>query len=183
MAAGLWREAAEASRGFDALDPRRAASLDALAGQAMAGGDAAAARQGWRDALDAWQAAEAWVAAMGIVEGARSSAFHLRLASRHPGAYPEIVRHRHRRTLAAGRAGTIANLAALDGDRTVLAAALEDRRAAFGHREKGAAAIAAWLGTPVAERVIDRFAERPPERDDDERRLYAAALLAPVLPA
>lgn len=181
MTAGLWREADEAAQAFAADDPRRAASLDALGSCALRDGRENEARALWRRALDAWAEAETWVAAMGVVEGARSSTFHVRLAGRHPGAYPEIVRLRHRRTLAAGRAGTAANLAARDDDRETLEAALADRSAAFGARESGAAAIAARLGRPVRERIVDRFAERPPVRDDDERRLYAAALLAPVL--
>lgn len=181
MTAGLWHEAGEAAQGFAAGDPRRAASLDALGSCALREGREDAARELWCRALDAWTEAEAWVEAMAVVEGARSSTFHVRLAGRHPGAYPEIVRLRHRRTLAAGRAATAANLAARDGDREALEAALVARCAAFGARESGAAAIAARLGRPVGERIVDRFAERPPVRDDDERRLYAAALLAPVL--
>ena len=181
MTAGLWHEADEAAQGFAAGDPRRAASLDALASRALRDGRENEARDVWRRALQAWSEAEAWVESMAVVEGARSSTFHVRLAGRHPGAYPEIVRLRHRRTLAAGRAGTAANLAARDGDREALEAALVARSAAFGARESGAAAIAALLGRPLRERVVDRFAERPPVRDDDERRLYSAALLAPVL--
>jgi len=181
MRAGLWAEAARAAEGFAPCDPRRAASLDALATLAQRQGRDDAAGPLRQQALTSWDAAEAWVAAMGVVEGARSSTFHVRLASRHPGAYPEIVRLRHRRTLAAGRAGTVANDAASAGDMAALETALAARREAFGPREAGAAAIAARLGRPVAERIVDRFAERPPRHDDDERRLYGAALLAPVL--
>lgn len=182
MRAGLWDDAARAAECFAAGDPRRAASLDALATLAHRHGREREARDLRHRALDRWQEAEAWVDAMAVVDGARSSTFHVRLAGRHPGAYPEIVRLRHRRTLAAGRAGTEANRAALDDDRAALEAALAARSDAFGPRESGAAAIALRLGHPVTLRIVDRFAERPPARDDDERRLYAAALLAPVLP-
>jgi hypothetical protein len=181
-AAGLlWRAAAAEARGFAEGDPRRAASFDALATLAGAEARDEAGRLLLRNALAAWDGAAAWVEAMSPGHGARSSAFHLRLEAKHPGAYPEIVRQRHRRTLAAGRAGTAANLAALEHDEAGLARALDARRAAFGPRESGAAAVAARLGLAVEGRVIDRFAERPPEGFDDERRLHAAALLAPVL--
>jgi hypothetical protein len=117
---------------------------------------------------------------MDIAQAARSSMFHLRLESKHSGAYPQISRARHARTLAAGAAGTKANLAFLMTDPDALDGAMMLRRAAFGRREAGAAAMAGVLGQIVEERIIDRWSERPPQRFDDERRLYAAALLAPI---
>jgi len=170
----LWREAQAMSETFDAADPRRAASLHVCA---IADGGT----DGFVAALAAWEKAEAWVETMGVVDGARSSLFHQRLEAKHRGAYPEIVRHRHRKTLTAGRAATEACLAARHSDTGAMTVALETRREAFGHRESEAAAMAAWLGQPVTERLVDRFAERPPPRPDDEARLYAAALLAPVV--
>ena len=180
-AAELWRAARAGAEAFAGADPRRATGLDALGSLALGAGDRAAARRHWRDALVAWDAALPWVEAMAVVEGARSSSFHARLVARHPGSYPEIVRRRHRRTLAAARAGSEANLGALDGDRAALGEALAARCAAFGPRESGAWAIAARLGMPLAEPPLDRFGACPPRRPDDERRLLAAALLAPVL--
>ena len=182
-AALLWRAAAGSARDLPDNDPRRAASLCALATLTLAEGRDEAARLLWRRALEQWDAAAAWVEAMGVAQGARSSTFHLRLETKHKGAYPEIVRVRHRRTLAAGRAGSVANLAALEGDAGALARALDDRREAFGPRETGAAAIAARLDLDVEQPVVARFRERPPTGFDDEHRLYAAALLAPVLAA
>lgn len=173
-ALALWKSAHKLTAKFHEDDPRRAASLDTLATC-----DGAWSRL--QEALESWERAVRWVETMGTAQSARSSLFHLRLESKYPGAYPEIVRHRHRKTLAAGRAGTLARCAALAGDRQAMREAMNLRRDAFGHRESEAAAMAAWLGEPVGERLVERFAERPPPRLDDEARLYGAALLAPVL--
>ena len=118
---------------------------------------------------------------MGTAQAARSSMLHLRLESAYPGAYPEITRARHYKSAAAGRAGCAANLALLRGDQDGLREAMTARRDAFGMRESSAAAMAARLGEPVDADVLDRWTARRPQRFDDERRLYAAALLAPVL--
>ena len=181
MLAGLFRDAAQAVGGFTACDPRRAAALDTLGTLAWRDGRVRYARRLLDGAVEAWHGAERWVDDMRMAGSARSSTFHLRLEARHRGVYPEIVRLRHRKTLAAGRAGSEANLAAIDDDAAALEAALALRRDAFGDREAGAAAIARRLGRPVDGRVLDRFRERPPRAFDDERRLLAAALLAPVL--
>lgn len=179
----LWRAARDMTDAFAPDDPRRAASLDALGTLAAAKHDRDGAAQFYGNALEAWQAADDWVAVMGTAQAARSSMFHLRLESKHPGAYPEITRARHRKTAAAGRAGCAANLAMLRTDQNGLRQAMTARRDAFGMREAGAAAMAAALGEPVDADVLDRWTARPPQRFDDERRLYAAALLAPVLAA
>jgi hypothetical protein len=83
--------------------------------------------------------------------------------------------------LAAGRAGTMARRAALDGDIENMRTALNQRRDAFGHRESDAAAMAAWLREPIAETPVHRFADLPPKQRDDTARLYGATLLAPVI--
>ncbi len=177
----LWNAADAISRKFVDGDPRRAASLDALGTHALAGGEAGHAADLYHDALAAWHKADDWIATMGVAPSARSSMFHLRLESKYAGAYPEITRRRHAKTCAAGRAGTAANLAASTGNDDGLRDAMADRCEAFGGRESGAAAMAAMLGECARDDVIDRWRERPPQRYDDERRLYAAALLAPVL--
>jgi hypothetical protein len=179
----LWRAASDIAQTFSDNDPRRAASLDALATHAADSGDRDRARRLYRESLAAWQAAGDWVEVMGTAQAARSSMFHLRLESKYPGAYPRITRARHVKTCAAGRAAAEANLAALTDDREAMRRAMAARRDAFGKREAGAAAMAAALGEIVEARVMDRWAERPPKRFDDERRLYAAALLAPILAA
>jgi hypothetical protein len=179
-AGALWRAASDMAQTFADDDPRRAASLDALATFAAGSGDGERAAEFYGRALERWSAAGAWVARMDVAQAARSSMFHLRLESKHTGAYPEIGRARHVKTLAAGAAGTEANLAFLTTDPDAMDGALNLRRAAFGRREAGAAAMAGALGQIVEERIIDRWSERPPQRFDDERRLYAAALLAPI---
>ena len=166
---------------FAPNDPRRAASLDALGTLAAAQDDRDGAVAFYGKAHHAWQTANDWVGVMGTAQAARSSMFHLRLESKHPGAYPEITRARHHKTAAAGRAGCAANLAMLRDDQDGLSDAMIARRDAFGLRESGAAAMAAALGEPVDADALDRWTARPPQRFDDERRLYAAALLAPVL--
>ncbi|MBT5433578.1 MAG: hypothetical protein HOI34_07620 [Rhodospirillaceae bacterium] len=40
--------------------------------------------------------------------------------------------------------------------------------------------MATWLGEPIGERLVNRFEERPPPQQNDEARLYAAALLVPL---
>ncbi len=177
----LWRAANDMTEAFAPNDPRRAASLDALGTLAAADDNRDGAAQFYDKALEAWHAAGDWVAVMGTAQAARSSMFHLRLESRHPGAYPEITRARNYKTAAAGRAGCAANLAILNADQEGLRQAMTARRDAFGLRESGAAAMASKLGEPVDADVLDRWTARPPQRFDDERRLYAAALLAPVL--
>ncbi len=177
----LWCAACDMTEVFAPNDPRRAASFDALGSLAAANSDRDGALQFFDKARHAWQAAEDWVAVMGAAQAARSSMFHLRLESKHPGAYPAITRTRHLKTAAAGRAGCAANMALLCDDHGGLREAMAARRDAFGMREAGAAAMASALGEPVDADVIDRWVARPPQRHDDERRLYAAALLAPVL--
>jgi hypothetical protein len=176
----LWREADAMAKTFEANDPRRAASRHALGALAAAAGDRKRAYTLYGEALDAWQNGLVWVATMDTQQAARSSMFHLRLESKHKGAYPEITRARHTKTCAAGRAASEAALAVLDRDNERLAGAMAARRAAFGRRESGAAAMAHTLGETIEERIMDRWAERPAKRFDDERRLYAAALLAPL---
>ncbi len=174
-AAALWREAGAMAASFAAGDPRMAASLDALANAEGEDG-----RRRLLQALEAWRRAGAWVEAMAVTERARSSLFHQRLAGRHAEVWPELRRRRARKLLAAGRAATAARRAALAGERAAVEEALARRRDAFGARESGAAAMAAWLGVAVAGPVSERFRERPPPGRDDEARLYGAALLAPV---
>ena len=177
----LWCAAHDMTAVFAPNDPRRAASLDALGTLAAAKDDGQRAVELFEKALHAWENAVDWVGVMGTAQAARSSMFHLRLESKHPGAYPEITRARHYKTAAAGRAGCASNLAMLHNDHEGLREAMAARRDAFGMRESSAAAMAATLGETVDADVLDRWVARPPQRYDDERRLYAAALLAPAL--
>ena len=103
-----WRSAAAIARAFTADDPRRAASRTHLALCHAAGGNAQAARRAFRRALQAWKAADAWVARMGLAHRARSSGFHLRLQAKHPGGYDAVARASYARLLGAGRAAALA---------------------------------------------------------------------------
>ena len=121
-----WRSAAAIARAFAADDPRRAASRTHLALCHATGGNAQAARRAFRRALRAWEAADAWVARMGVAHRARSSGFHLRLQAKHPGRYDAIARAGYARLLGAGRAAALAGCAHLNRDP---AATLEEAQA------------------------------------------------------
>ena len=177
----LWLAAHDMAETFAADDPRRAASLDALGTLAAKRKNDARAEALYREALDAWQAAQTWVDRMHVAPAARSSMFHLRLETKHRGAYPDITRERQRAICCGGEAAAMGNLAFLKCDPDDIREALEWRRDAFGPREALAATIGQAVGKFVEGRIIDRWIERPPARYDDERRLYAAALLAPCL--
>ena len=177
----LWQAAHDIAQSFADNDPRRAASLDALGTLAAANGDRELGEELYNQALATWSAAHEWVFKMNLAQAARSSTFHQRLESKHPGAYPDMTRMRHAKTCAAGRANAEANLAFVTGVSGSMRDAWDMRRGAFGRRESVAAAMAATLGEMTEGRIIDRWAERPPVGYDDERRLYAAALLAPRL--
>ncbi|MDG2482515.1 MAG: hypothetical protein P8Q36_16855 [Alphaproteobacteria bacterium] len=173
----LWQAASQMAEGLVPDDPRRGASLHTIS---LLCSDIARRLALLEDAINAWLSAEHWIETMGTAQSARSSMFHLRLEKKHPDAYPEIVRQRHRKTLAAGRSAAMAQHAALARDRAAMAGAMVLRRDAFGHRETEAAAMATWLGEPIGERLVNRFEERPPPQQNDEARLYAAALLVPL---
>ncbi|MGI9500976.1 MAG: hypothetical protein ACR2P3_13135 [Geminicoccaceae bacterium] len=97
---------AVARRHFQCGDPRLAASL---ASQATLLGrqDLPLAAALFRDALAQWGQALVWLARQPASRRlARSSSFHLRLESKHPGAYRERHIEDMRRLLALGRAHT-----------------------------------------------------------------------------
>ena len=125
-----WRSAAAIARAFTADDPRRAASRTHLALCHATGGNAQAARRAFRRALRAWEAADAWVARMGVAHRARSSGFHLRLQAKHPGRYDAVARASYARLLGAGRAAALAGGAHLARDPTAALEEAEQKRAA-----------------------------------------------------
>ena len=138
-----WRSAAAIARAFAADDPRRAASRTQLALCHAAAGNAQAARRAFRRALRAWEAAEAWVARMGVAHRARSSSFHLRLAAKHPGGYDAIARAGYARLLGAGRAAALAGGAHLARNPAApLEEAQEQRAGGLSWRE--ASQVAIW---------------------------------------
>jgi hypothetical protein len=107
-AGSSWAAALRLARtDFEGDDPRVATSL---ANQALAlrlRGDAAANRL-LADALEVWDAAPAWLARQRLAPRARSSIFHLRLETKHGGAYDANLRRRAETLLRAARDATAA---------------------------------------------------------------------------
>ena len=200
-----WRSAAAIARAFDADDPRRAASRTHLALCHAASGEPARARRAFRRALQAWEAAEAWVARMDAGQRARSSGFHLRMEKKHRRTYDALARAECAKLLAAGRAAALGGAAHLARNP---AAALEEaqvkRAAGLSWRDAELAAIWRALAALRREAGDDKAAadalsraeaiERDPVRfgparlaavadgstPSDLRRLEAAVYLTPV---
>ena len=108
-AAELWRGALEVAR--EHLPPgdlRLATSVANLAVADRWAGDSTAAARGFEEALALWDAGGEWVESLAPVARARSSTFHLRLESRHPGAYDRFPRERYRALAREGRAVLVA---------------------------------------------------------------------------
>lgn len=202
-ARACWRSASASSRAFAPDDPRRAASGTQLALLQDVAGNAKAARAGYRRALEAWDAAEAWVERMAIDQRARSSTFHLRLRTKHAGGYDHLARAEYKRLLGAGRAATLANAAHLTKDAVDLEEARTLRVAGLSHREAGVARICRALaalreaaGVSAADLLDqagaierdplefgpERFVAERGARISDLRRLKAAVYLTPLLP-
>ncbi len=109
QAAALWAEGLRLARAtFAGNDPRLAASLANQAQALRRAGRAAAARALFEEALLAWDASGPWVAALAPERRARSSSFHLRLESKHPGGYAHHSRERYETLAAEGRAALLA---------------------------------------------------------------------------
>ena len=201
-----WRSASAIGRAFAADDPRRAASRTHLALCHAAQGDTASARRAFRRALQAWEAADAWVARMVLPQRARSSGFHLRLEAKHRRSYDALARLEFARLLGAGRGAALAGGAHLARDpAAVLAEAQELRLSGLGRRDgdqapicRALAAFKASEGDETAARDARQRAEAI-ERDPvsfgpdrlsplgevevpaDLRRLEAAVYLTPVV--
>lgn len=137
----LWRAAQAFARGFDAEDPRRAATLNNLAAARQLRGAVGEADDLYRRALEVWDAAESWIDRMCTEQRARSSVFHLRLEQKYRQQYTRLARQEYRRILHEGRAATLGNLRELcaaqgraeeAAELGVRAGASNDRRAASG---------------------------------------------------
>ena len=103
-AAELWRGARDLAREhLPSGDLRHATSLANLAVAERWAGDTAAAARCIEEALALWDAGGEWVESLAPVARARSSTFHLRLESKHPGAYDRFPRERYRRLAREGR--------------------------------------------------------------------------------
>ena len=113
-ASELWRGALELAR--EHLPPgdlRLAASVANLAVAERRAGGTSAARRGFEEALELWDAGDGWLASLKPAARARSSTFHLRLEARHRGAYDRFPRERYRALAAEGRAALLARRAGL----------------------------------------------------------------------
>ncbi|MCY4451832.1 MAG: hypothetical protein OXC01_07770 [Immundisolibacterales bacterium] len=101
----LWRGAFDvACEHLDPRDLRLATSAANLGVAARRAGDRAAAVRRLDEALRLWDEGEEWLEALVPAARARSSTFHLRLESRHPGAYDRFPRERFRSLAREGRA-------------------------------------------------------------------------------
>ena len=110
-----WAKALRAARTrFEADDPRIATSLTNRALSLRLQAEAAADRL-FADALGIWDAAPAWLARQRFASRARSSIFHLRLETKHAGAYDANLRRRAAALLGEARAATAAIAAGAPG--------------------------------------------------------------------
>ena len=108
-ASELWHGALDLAR--EHLGPgdlRVATSVANLGVAERRAGDAAAAKRMLEEALALWDAGERWVESLEPVARARSSTFHLRLQSKHRGAYDRFPRERYRVLAREGRAVLVA---------------------------------------------------------------------------
>ncbi len=109
QAAALGAEGLRLARAtFAGNDQRLAASLANQAQALRRAGRDEAARALFEEALLAWDASAPWLAALAPERRARSSTFHLRLESKHPGGYAHHSRERYQALAAEGRAALLA---------------------------------------------------------------------------
>ena len=108
-AADFWQGALDLAREHLARgDLRLATSVANLAVAERRAGNPVAAARGHEEALALWDAGGEWVESLVPVARARSSTFHLRLESRHQGAYDRFPRERYRMLAREGRAILVA---------------------------------------------------------------------------
>lgn len=101
----LWRGGFDVAR--EHLPPgdlRLATSAANLGVAARRAGDRAAAARRLDEALRLWDEGEEWLEGLVPAARARSSTFHLRLESKHPGAYERFARETFRALARDGRA-------------------------------------------------------------------------------
>lgn len=101
----LWLGALEvAEEQLGNSDPRLGTSLANAARARSIGGESAVADELYERAVAVWAACDAWVDALAPERRSRSSLFHLRLESKHPGGYAHLSRERYRRLVDETRA-------------------------------------------------------------------------------
>lgn len=144
-AAVHWAAALRLARAnFAANDPRLATSIANHAAAARYNGHAEEAAQLFEEALRVWDASGPWIGALRPERRARSSLFHLRLESKHPGGYEHHARNRYRALAEEGRAALAAlSRGAADSDsrEARLARWEQERQAGYGDARKLAAAV------------------------------------------
>ena len=148
LAADKWLEAFEQAQGFQGNDPRRAGSRSNLAIAHRIRGEFALAEQCYRQALENWQATQAWLIEMQLPVRARSSLFHLRMESKHREQYNQTAMQKYEKLLPAGAAGTRNNLAELcqitdrlGEAKRLYGEALDERVSSMGEKDVAVAII------------------------------------------
>ncbi len=141
-AAALWAEGLRLARAtFAGNDPRLAASLANQAQSLRRAGRNEAARALFEEALLAWDASAPWLAALAPERRARSSTFHLRLESKHPGGYAHHSRERYQALAAEGRAALLALRDGREGEDDRLARWRKERPEGYTDARKLIAAV------------------------------------------
>jgi len=143
-AAVHWAAALRLARAsFADNDPRLATSVANHAHAARYNGRENEAARLFDEALRIWDASGPWIEAMRPDRRARSSLFHLRLESKHPGGYEHHARGRYRALAAEGRAALTAlrdDANGTDSRDTRFARWEQERQAGYGDARKLAAA-------------------------------------------
>ncbi len=203
----LWLQCEPLAQSFAGDDPRRATAMNNAALAHHGSGNLDCATELWHGALKAWEASAAFVERMSIPVAAHSSTFHLRMEQRHRESYATFKRQRLSELLAGAKAITMCNLAlayfARDADTPadgLLARAVEERRAGFGHSDphlqimlgllagrqdmlgQSAAADATALearriASEPARSALELWGAERPRGMNDLRRVLAAAYL------
>lgn len=104
-AAELWKGALDvAKRYFDQNDPRLATSLANHAVALRRAGDVNLAQSLFQRAVEIWSHTDDWIQGLCPEHQARSSTFHLRLQTKHPGGYDRFSLQRYQALVEEGRA-------------------------------------------------------------------------------
>jgi len=143
-----WRLASRVAETFDAADPRRAGSMDSLGVCHRLVGDLERSERMHRQALELWQSAMGWVAAMPVALKPSSVTYHRGLQDRFRDNLTEIARHQKMKLASAGEAAARNNLACalmassrLTEAEALLEPAVTAWRASLGARDEGLANI------------------------------------------
>lgn len=203
----LWRRARELSLMLPPKDPRRAASISNVGLALLIDGQMLEADAALEEAIALWENGLAWIDAMEVTLGARSTLFHFRMEQRHGASYMTVRRGWNRNLLKGSVALTKFNHALvryhLDRDESaddLLQESIELRRSSCGTSDAHLATMlavhaarldavgrleAAEEKSSQARQSLARSPKRPlelwlaerPTRLCDQRRLLAAAYL------